>query len=315
MPASAGKTKRSAAALPAFVPAAALFDTYSLVFRAFHALPRLTTSAGVPSSALYGFSSVVLKVLREYRPRAKSFAVDAPARTFRAERYADYKAGRARTPSELSQELARLPRLLDAFGGPVFCVPGFEADDLLATLARRLSERGEDVLIVSGDRDLLQMANERTRILFLGRRGQDAELYDAAKVEARFGVAPTKLPAFMALVGDNSDNLVGVPGIGPRTAAVLVEKFGSMSELVANLDQVEAPKLRESLQLASERLVMNEDLARLRDDVSLPEGPLAAPLSRTSLEHLQSFFEEFEYKSLVTRLDVLRSRIESPGVP
>jgi DNA polymerase I len=282
-----------------------LFDTYSVLFRAFHALPRLSTSTGVPSSALFGFSSLVLKVLREQRPAALSFALDAPVRTFRSERYEEYKAGRAPTPSELAQQLARLPWLLEAFGVPVFCVPGYEADDVLATLARRLAAQERTVLVVSGDRDLLQTAAPRTRVLFLGRRGGDAEIYDSERVEARFGVPPAKLPAFMALVGDASDNLVGVPGIGPRTAAALVSEFGSMQELLSNLERVESTKLRNSLSEAQGRLLLNEELARLHDDVPLDAATLAAPLTEASRERLRTAFEELEAKSLVARLEKL----------
>ncbi len=285
-----------------------LFDTYSVLFRAFHALPRLSTSTGEPSAALFGFSSLVLKVLREERPAALSFAVDAPSRTFRAERYAEYKAGRARPPSELTRQPERLPWLLDAFGVPTFCVPGFEADDVLAALARRLADEGRTVLVVSGDRDLLQTAAPRTRVLFLGRRGGDAEIYDAARVEERFGVPPSKLPALMALVGDTSDNLVGVPGIGPRTAATLVTEFGSMRELTLNLDRVENAKVRESLREATERLLLNEELARLHDEVPLDSATLAAPLTETSRERLRAAFDELEAKSLVARLEKLQLR-------
>src|SRR5262245_26263072 len=151
-----------------------LFDTYSLLFRAFHALPSMCTSRGFPTSALYGFCSVVIKVLREQKPRALSFAVDAPVRTFRKERYAEYKTGRQKAPSELVLQLDRLDELFEAFGVPAFCTPGFEADDVLATLARRLAAEGTSSLVVSGDRDLLQLVDERTRVLFMGRRGKDA---------------------------------------------------------------------------------------------------------------------------------------------
>jgi DNA polymerase-1 len=283
----------------------ALFDTYSVVFRAFHALPRLTTSTGVPSSALYGFSSLVLKVLRESAPRALSFAVDAPKRTFRKERFPDYKAGRAATPSELVQQLERLPALLEAFEALVFCVPGYEADDLLATLARRLTATGKSVLIVSGDRDLLQTVGERTRVLFLGRRGQDGELYDTARVEERFGVPPGRLPAYRALVGDPSDNLQGVPGIGPRTAAELVTQFGSMRELTENVERIGSERTRESVRASSERLLLNEELGRLCDEVPLESDVLAAPLTARAGDRLRRLFAELEFKSLLTRLERL----------
>jgi DNA polymerase-1 len=284
---------------------ALLLDTFSIFFRSFHALPRMTTSRGVPTSARYGFAALVLKLLREHRPRGVSFAVDAPARTFRTERYADYKAGRARAPSELVQELERLPELLEAFGFPRFCVPGFEADDLLATLAARLAARGERPVVVSGDRDLLQLADANTRVLFIGRRGEDAVLYDAAAVEGRFGVPPALLPTYVALVGDPSDNLVGVQGIGPRTAKTLVLEHRSVAALLANLDRVTAPKLRESLTTSAERLTLNEELARLRSDVPLTDTALVAPFTTACLPRLQALFEELEFKSLLVRLERL----------
>ncbi|HEX6767351.1 MAG TPA: 5'-3' exonuclease H3TH domain-containing protein [Polyangiaceae bacterium] len=282
-----------------------LFDTFSLLFRAFHALPSMCTTRGFPTSALYGFCSVVIKVLREQKPRGLSFAVDAPVRTFRAQRYAEYKAGRQKAPSELVLQLDRLDELLEAFGAPAFCVPGFEADDVLATLVRRLRAEGSSSLVVSGDRDLLQLVDETTRVLFMGRRGKDAVVYDEKAVEGRFGVAPAKLPTFVALVGDASDNLQGVPGIGPKTAAELVVEFGSVATLLEKLDSVRSEKLRESLRNARERLIMNEDLARLRDDVSLDDGPLALPVTSEALARLRALFEELEFKSLILRLEGL----------
>jgi len=290
-----------------------LFDTYSVVFRAFHALPPLATSKGLPTSALYGLASLVLKVIREQGPAEVAFALDPPGRTFRAARYPDYKAGRAPTPSALGQQLERLPRLLEAFEVPVFCVPGFEADDVLATVARRVAESGRHTLIVSGDRDLLQTAGERTRILFIGRRGQDAELYDAKRVEARFGVPPAKLPAYVALVGDTSDHLIGVPGVGPRTAAELVGRFGSMAEVLSHLDQVNPSKVREALREAAARVLTNETLARLRNDVPLEGTTLSAPLTESSRRRLAAAFEELEYKTLLARLE--RLELSPPAEP
>jgi DNA polymerase-1 len=286
-------------------PDAALFDTYSLVFRAFHALPPLTTSQGEPTAALYGFCSVVLKVLREERPRCLSFALDAPARTFRTERYSSYKAGRPSTPSALAHQLDRLPDLLAAFEVPVFCAPGFEADDVLATSCRKLENAGRRALVVSGDRDLLQVVGPATNVLFVGRRAQAPVLFDERAVEERFGVAPSKLPSYAALVGDASDNLPGVPGVGERTAAKLVREHGSVGALLANLERLEPAKLRETLERHAERARLNEELATLRRDVPLPEGPVASPLTASARARLEQLFAALEFKSLVTRLQAL----------
>jgi DNA polymerase I len=290
------------------------FDTFSLFFRAFHALPGMSTSKGIPTSALYGFSAVVLKVLREHRPARLAFAVDAPQRTFRREKYEGYKAHRPVAHPELREQLGRLPALLDAFGVPVFRAPGFEADDLLATLSRCLAPT-ESLLVVSGDRDLLQLVNEHVRVLFLGARGKDATLFDRAGVEERFGVPPAQLPSLMALVGEPSDNLIGAAGVGPATAAKLIREHGSVVSLMAHLDELKPGKLRDALGEAKGRLLLNEELATLRVDAPLfepssapspePTRPLAGALTVPARERLTALFEELEFKSLIPRLNAI----------
>lgn len=290
---------------PAGPPPVLLFDTYSLVFRAHHALPPMNTSTGEPTSALYGFSAVVLKVLKEQRPRAFAFALDAPRRTFRHEAFAAYKGSREAAPSVLVEQLRRLPWLLEAFGAPVMCVPGFEADDVLATLATRLCARDERVLVVTGDRDLLQLVNEHCHVYFLGARGQDATLFDRAKVLERFGVEPAQMPTRAALVGDTSDNLPGVPGVGPQTAAKLVQQFEDVTRLLARLDEVVPERLRDALRTHAEQVRLNEELSRLRRDVELPGSELARALTHSACTNLASVFEALEFKSLQSRLSAL----------
>jgi DNA polymerase-1 len=282
-----------------------LLDTYSLFFRAFHALPRMNTSSGEPTSALYGFSALVLKILREQRPRALSFALDAPTRTFRAERYPEYKAGRAKLPSELGVQLKRLPELIAAFGVPALCAPGFEADDVLATVALRLNAAGARVLIVSGDRDLLKLASDSVNVWFVGARGKDATLFDGAAVSARFGVPPEQLATWFALVGDNSDHLIGVPGIGPTTATKLVVEHGSVAALLENLHRVTPERTRDAIANAAERLRMNEELATLRLDVPLTEDALVGPMTSECYAKLGDFFGALEFKSLLPRVEAL----------
>jgi DNA polymerase-1 len=287
---------------------ALLVDTYSLFFRAYHALPTMNTAAGEPTSALYGFSAALIKEIREHRPSRLAFAVDAPQKTFRHERYAPYKAQRAAVPSPLLAQLSRLRELLLAFDVPVFCVPGVEADDILATLARALRQRQLPSLVLSGDRDLLQVARGSTRVLFLGARGRKPTVYDAARVQERFLIPPEQLPSWVALVGDVSDNLPGVPGVGPRTASRWVSQFGSISALLARLDQVSPPRLREVLMRHRQQLLRDEELAALRDDVELgvdleraPDG-LARGLTSAALARLHGLFSELEFNSLLPRL-------------
>lgn len=264
----------------------------------------MSTQAGEPTSALYGFSTLLLKLLREHRPAAMAIALDAPKKTFRHERFEAYKGGRAATPDALVRQLARFADVVRALAVPAHCVPGWEADDLLATLARELRDEGRDALVVSGDRDLLQVARGTTRVLFVGRRGKDHVLYDAAAVEARFGVPSERVPSWIALAGDPSDNLARVPGIGPKTATELFARFRDAADLLAHVDEVPG-KLGEALRAHAEQIRANEDLARLRDDVDLGDSIRSAPLTSGAFTDLRRLFEALEFRSLLPRLDAI----------
>lgn len=284
------------------VPRVLLIDTNSLFFRAFHGLPPMNTSTGVPTSAVYGFSTLVLKLLREEQPHGIAFARDAPAATFRHVEYREYKAQRAPIPSSLAAQFSWLDRLLAALEVPTFSVPGFEADDVLATLARECREAGESVRVVTGDRDLFQTTAEGVDVLFVGRRQQKPIIYDLAAVEARFSVRPERLPSWMALVGDTSDNLIGVPGVGPGTAKKLLAQYSDVADLLAHLDDVTPDSLRAALGEARERILRNERLARLDSAVPLPAGPRAALPTAAAIARVRELFETLEFKSLLGRL-------------
>jgi DNA polymerase-1 len=285
---------------------ALLVDTSSLFFRAFHALPPMNTKSGEPTSAIYGFSVLLLKLLREERPTSMAFARDAPLRTFRHQVYDAYKSGRPPMPDALRPQWRRLDQLIAALAVPAHCVPGFEADDVLATLAKRLFDAGESAVVVSGDRDLFQVARGRVRVIFVGARGQKPESIDEAAVRARYGVAPRELPMLFGLIGEAADNIEGVRGVGAKTAAKVVARYGTMSALLTALPEVAPQKLREALAGAADRLAMNEDLARLRDDVGLG-APLTAAVSNDALDAVAALFEELEFKSLLARVAALRT--------
>ncbi len=286
---------------------ALLLDTNALLFRAHYALPPMHTRGGEPTAALYGFSALLLKLLREERPSGIGFARDLPAPTFRHLRYRDYKAGRPPAPDALRPQWVRLEALIDGLAVPAMAVAGFEADDVLATAARRLAALGTQVKIVTGDRDLFQVIGPLVSVIFVGARGQKATTLDEAAVVARYGVAPARLPTWSALVGEAADNLVGVNGVGPRTASRLVQRYGTVANLLANVDAVAPAKLRDALRAAGDRIRMNEDLARLRDDLDLGDAPCAAPLGPHAFTHLRACFAELEFASLAARLAALET--------
>jgi DNA polymerase-1 len=291
---------------------ALLLDTYSLFFRAFHALPPMSTTRGLPTQALYGFSTLLLKLMREERPSGVALARDLPGKTFRHESYAEYKAGRPKPPDALRAQLQLLDELLDALGLPVYAAPGFEADDVLASLAHALAGPHRPILIVSGDRDLLQLARAHVDVLFVGQRGKPPLRYDAAAVQARFGVPAERLPSYVALVGDSSDNIPKLPGIGAARARRLIARHASIDALLAALDSLDEPRLRATLAQYAEQLRASERLARLRVDVPLPAAALGK-LDGPAIERTRALFEAWEFRSLIPRLQALGEIGQSGG--
>jgi len=265
----------------------------------------MTTVSGQPTSALYGLGSTLLKLLREDRPLGLVFALDCPEPTFRQIKNPDYKAQRPALAEPLRAQLQLLPRLLDAFGVPHYGVPSFEADDVLATLARQLSSEGQAVLVVTADRDLFQIVRERVSVMFVGARGQPPVVYDRAAIERRYGLRPEQLPSRTALVGDVSDNLPKVKGVGERGAEALVRSFGDARSLLSQLSRVTPARLRESIERSAQQILETEALARLREDVPLPDGPRYAPVGPAALRDVRALFEELEFKSLLPRVDAL----------
>ena len=265
----------------------------------------MNTRAGEPTAALYGFSTLLLKLLRQDQPAGIAFARDLPGPTFRHERYHEYKANRPPVPDVLRPQWARLDQLLAALGVPQLKLAGFEADDVLATAARCLAQNGHAVKIVSGDRDLFQTIGPHVRVEFVGARAQKPKTLDVAAIEARYGVAPDQLPTLFALVGEAADNLIGVPGIGVRTASKLVARYGSVAGMLADLDAVTPLKTQQALRDTAERVLMNEELARLRVDLELGADPIVAKITRSALNDVRDLFEQLEFRSLMARLALL----------
>jgi DNA polymerase-1 len=281
-----------------------LLDVHSLVHRAHHALPLMSTTRGEPTAGLYGLSSLLCKLLRERRPQGIGLAFDAGARRRRAIE-PGYKASRKPLAPELAGQLGRVRELCDAIRAPALRVDGEEADDVLATAARELSAAERDVLVVSGDRDLLQTVGPRVRVLFVGRRGGPHVEYDEAAVEKQYGVAPAAMPSLRAFLGDPSDELPGVAGIGPRTAARWVAARGDVAGVLAAADQLTPAHLRPVVRAHADQLLRVEALGRLDAELPLGDGPRTATWNADAAAGLRAWFEQLEFRSLVTRLDAL----------
>ena len=280
-----------------------LVDGNALVHRAFHALPPLTTSrTGEMVNAVYGFANTLFKVVSNLRASHWAIAFDYPAPTFRHALYDQYKAQRPPTPEELKSQIRRVHELADVLGMASFELEGYEADDILGTLAVQAREAGIDAAILTGDRDLLQVVRPGITVLLPGRSFSDAVTYDGAAVEARFGVNPSQFTAFKALVGDTSDNIPGVPGVGDKTAAKLLTQFHSLDSLYERIAEVTPPRVQASLSASREQARASQQLATILIDVPVHLSLDSCLVGNYERDRVLALLKELEFNSLAARL-------------
>jgi DNA polymerase I len=279
-----------------------LIDASSLIYPAFHVMGELKTSTGFPTGAIYGYARTVLMLLREYPSQYVAVAFDSRGPTHRHEKFSEYKAHRPAMDEALAAQIPKIKELTDALRLKKFEVPGYEADDIIAALVPLAAAQGLDVLIVSGDKDLLQLVGDGVRVLKPGRDvTRDLKILDSAGVQQYLGVRPDQVLDFLALVGDSVDNVPGVPGIGEKTAQKLLSQFPSLEALLENLDKVEPKKLSEKLKAFQEQARLSRELVKLNPpplDVSLEECRAQPP----DLERLRALLEELEFRSLLQEL-------------
>ncbi len=284
-------------------PLLLLLDGNALVHRAFHALPPLTVSkTGEMVNAVYGFTATLLKVLNEFKPSHWAIAFDRPEPTFRHQKFEDYKAQRPKAPEELVNQLKRVHQLAEAFKIPILEIEGYEADDILATLSRQASQKGIDTLIVTGDTDLLQIVSSKVKVLAPRRTFSDTILYDELKVKQRYGLEPKQLPDLKALVGDPSDNIPGIPGIGEKTATKLVNQFGSLERIYEHIDKITPVKLQNLLKQYKAQAFESKELV-----ISVSEVPVTLDLNTSQVtaydrSRVVELFRELEFTHLLSRL-------------
>jgi DNA polymerase-1 len=311
-----GKTRSTAAAVKKEASKVLLLDGHSLAFRAFFALPdTLVTSSGQITNAVYGFTAMLIKLLADERPKAVVVCFDKGAPQFRLDRYGDYKAGRAETPDTFRQQLPLIREVLEALRIPMVELEGYEADDLLATLAKTCRENGYEVVIVTGDRDILQLVRDGVSVIMTRRGISDVIRYDTPTVLERYGVTPEQWIDFVALKGETSDNLPGVPGVGDKTAAQWINKYRDIEQVIAHADEL-SPKLREALKAHANQVRINKELGRLLDDVSLDLDPAGLSLQPWDQEEVRKLFTSLEFRTLHERLKELKihTGVTSPAL-
>ena len=283
-----------------------LFDGHSLAYRAFYGIPELTTRDGRPVNAIYGFLRVLLKTMREFPSAYAGVAFDAGGETYRHRLLPAYKATRVEIPDELAVQLTPLEELLDALGIPVIAREGVEADDLLGAIARRAADKGLTVLITSSDKDLAQLVDDHIFLIRpAGRRPTgEIELFDAGKVIEKYGVPPARIVDYLALIGDSSDNIPGVPGVGPKTAAKLLQEFGDLDSVLKNADKVRNARVRKALQAHAADAVLARDLVALKLETEVGEVPDDYALRGIDVDRLREILTDLEFHSILNELDL-----------
>ncbi len=275
-----------------------LVDGSSYIYRAYHTTGGLTNSQGFPTGAIFGFANMLEKTVRDKHPSHLAVIFDARGPTFRHERYAAYKANRPPMPEDLAAQIPKIHEMVAAYNIPALSEPGFEADDIIATLVRRAVADDWNVVIVSGDKDLMQLVGDRV-IMWDPQR--DVE-YDPVAVEAKFGVPPSRLLDLLALVGDTSDNVPGIPGVGPKTAAKLLAEYPSLEDLYERLDSLSQKKLKDKLAAHRDQAFLSRDLVRLQEEVARAPDPEDLAVQEPNEEALRSLFKEWEFVRLLDRL-------------
>lgn len=279
-----------------------LLDSHALIHRAYHAIDaRLTSPSGEPTNATYGFTTTLLKTLNDEQPDYAAAAFDV-GRTFRDDLYAQYKAQRPALPDELRVQIARARQVVEALGIPAFGVAGYEADDLLGTLARQASARGIEVVIVTGDTDTFQLIAPRVRVLTFSRQFGETILYDEARVQERYGLTPRQLIDFKALKGDPSDNIPGVAGIGEKTATKLLQQYGTLENIYAHLQDLDA-KVRAKLIAGKEQAEQGKKLVTIVTDAPIQLDLDACRIAQMDRARVSALFRELGFRaSLLERL-------------
>ncbi len=281
-----------------------IIDGSSLIHRAFHALPLLKTAGGLYTNAVYGFTTMLVKLLTEYKPDLLAVAFDKSRITFRTEAYQQYKGHRQATPGELSEQFPLVRELLQAMGITTLEEQGFEADDIIGTLSEKAAALGHEVLIVTGDRDALQLIGPAIKVLLTKKGISDMETVDVPALKEKYGLTPKQMIDMKGLMGDTSDNIPGVPGIGEKTALKLLAEYGSMENVLDNIDNVSGKKLQENLRQYSDQAILSKQLATIVRDMNIDFIQENFGINPEK-QAVRDLFVKFEFKSLVNKVDSL----------
>ena len=289
-----------------------LIDATALCYRAFYAIRSLSTSFGQPTNAIYGFINMLNKILKEKNPQFLAVCFDVSRDTFRLKKFAEYKIKRPPMPDELSSQIPLIKEVISAYGVTIFEQEGYEADDIIATLARKAKEEGISTTIVSSDKDMLQLVDEDT-VVFSPYKDEGI-IYDEKKVSERFGIGPERITDIIALMGDDVDNIPSVPGIGEKTAVALIKEFGSSEKLLSNIDKIKSEKIKTAIKNNIDTIKLNKELAVLDKKIDLDFNLDKLKLTEPNHRELFRLFKFLEFKKLLKDLEVREDKTPDMGV-
>jgi DNA polymerase-1 len=288
-----------------------LIDGNAIMHRAYHALPPFKTKSGIPTNAIYGFLSILNKAIGDFQPHYIVVSFDTPVPTFRKKLFKEYQSHRPKMENELSAQFPIIKEALDAAQITHLEKEGYEADDVIGTISRTFHTNGDRVLILSGDKDILQLANEKVFVVTPQLGFGKQVIYSPDEVKKRFGIEPKQIPDFKALMGDPSDNYKGAKGIGPKTASKLLQEYGSLENIFKKLKTIDG-KIQKILEDHKEQIYMSKQLATILTDVELNVN-----IQKTAFhgfdEHLKEFLKRYEMYSLINRIFKERVKV-SPSV-
>lgn len=280
-----------------------LLDGNSLAYRAFFALPLLTNDKGIHTNAAYGFTMMLENIMENERPTHVLVAWDAGKTTFRHSTFTEYKGGRQKTPPELSEQFPYIRKLVDAFGIAQYEKELYEADDIIGTLSKENRAADAEVVVISGDKDLTQLADDQTTVCITRKGITDLEKYTPAHIEEKYGIAPLQIIDMKGLMGDASDNIPGVPGIGEKTALKLLKEYGSVENVYESIDKITAKKMKENLQTNKEQAFMSKQLATIEVNAPLDIALADLAFAGKNEEELIQLYKELQFKSLLEKMD------------
>jgi len=290
-----------------------LIDGYAMLYRSHFALIRnpLINSKGMHTSALFGFINQVLKLIRKEKPDFLMAAFDSPKKTFRHERYPEYKATREKMPEEMREQLPYLWKLLKAMKIPTLEQPGFEADDIIGTLAVRANEKNLDTFIVSGDKDFMQLVNDNIFLYSPSGRQSEIKIYDKSGVKDKWGVPPEMIIDLLGLMGDSSDNVPGVMGVGEKTAVKLLKEYGTLENALDHADEVKNKRAREGLQSGREKALLSQELVTIDTNMNIDSNFEEMATDGFDVNELEELFHELEFQALINQIKSFKSEVPS----